>query len=59
MCHPIKSNAGPTLDVHPGYAKGDNKKEADETFYLELFNASSNSLFAKFQGVGAIWNDDN
>ncbi len=27
--------------------KGDSKKEADETFYLDLFAGSSNSLFTK------------
>ena len=38
--------------------KGDNKKEADETFYLDLFGNSSNSLFTKSRGVGTIRNDD-
>ena len=38
--------------------KGDSKKEADETFYLDLFGNSSNSLFTKSRGVGAILNDD-
>jgi hypothetical protein len=37
---------------------GDSKKEADETFYLDLFGNSSNSLFAKNRGVGTILNDD-
>src|SRR5262245_44299085 len=34
--------------------KGDNKKEADETFYLDLFGNSGNSLFDKFRGIGTI-----
>ena len=38
--------------------KGDNKKEANETFYLDLFGNSSNSLFTKNRGVGTILNDD-
>ena len=38
--------------------KGDGKKEADETFYLDLFGNSSNSLFTKSRGTGTILNDD-
>lgn len=38
--------------------KGDNKNETNETFYLDLFDSSSNSLFTKFRGIGTIWNDD-
>ena len=38
--------------------KGDSKKEADETFYLDLFGNSSNSLFTKNRGTGTILNDD-
>ena len=38
--------------------KGDNKKEANETFYLDLFVGSSNSLFTKNRGLGTILNDD-
>jgi hypothetical protein len=37
---------------------GDNKKEADETFYLELFGLSGNALFTKNRGLGTILNDD-
>ncbi len=37
---------------------GDSKKEADETFYLDLFGLSGNSLFTKSRGTGAILNDD-
>jgi hypothetical protein len=37
---------------------GDNKKEADETFYLDLFGNSGNSLFTKNRGLGTILNDD-
>ena len=38
--------------------KGDNKKEANEYFYLDLFDNSSNSLLAKNLGIGTILNDD-
>lgn len=38
--------------------KGDSKKEADETFYLDLFGNSGNSLITKNRGVGTILNDD-
>jgi probable HAF family extracellular repeat protein len=38
--------------------KGDSKKEADETFYLDLFGLSSNALFTKNRGLGTILNDD-
>src|SRR5262249_11505325 len=38
--------------------KGDNKKEADEYFYLDLFGNSSNSLFTRNRGEGTILNDD-
>jgi hypothetical protein len=38
--------------------KGDNKKEANEYFYLDLFANSSNSWFTKNRGLGTILNDD-
>jgi Calx-beta domain len=38
--------------------KGDSKKEANETFYLDLYGLSSNGLFTKSRGVGMILNDD-
>ena len=38
--------------------KGDKQRESNETFYLELFNNSSNSLISKPRGVGTILNDD-
>jgi probable HAF family extracellular repeat protein len=42
-----------TIDV-----KGDSKKEANETFYLDLFGLSDNSLNTKSRGLGTILNDD-
>ncbi len=38
--------------------KGDRKREANETFYLDLFGNSNNSLFTKNRGLGTILNDD-
>jgi len=38
--------------------KGDSKREATETFYLDLFGNSGNSLFTKNRGLGTILNDD-
>jgi hypothetical protein len=38
-----------TIEVN-GYSK----KEANETFYLDLFGNSSNSLFTKNRGLGTI-----
>jgi hypothetical protein len=38
--------------------KGDTKKEADETFYLDLFASSGNTLVTKSRGIGTILNDD-
>jgi hypothetical protein len=37
---------------------GDNRKEAAEYFYLDLYGNSSNSLFTKNRGTGTILNDD-
>jgi len=38
--------------------KGDSKKEANESFYLDLFGNSGNSLLIDGRGVGTILNDD-
>ena len=38
--------------------KGDDKKEANEMFYLDQFGLSSNALFTKNRGLGTILNDD-
>src|SRR5262249_8618772 len=55
-----------TLTLAPGETtktitievKGDSKKEADETFYLDLFGNGGSSLFTKNRGIGTILNDD-
>jgi Calx-beta domain/FG-GAP-like repeat/FG-GAP repeat len=38
--------------------KGDNRQEANETFYLDLFGNPDASLFTKNRGLGTILNDD-
>ena len=38
--------------------KGDSKKEANESFYLDLFASSSDALFTKNRGIATILNDD-
>jgi hypothetical protein len=38
--------------------KGDSKREANETFHLDLLDLSSNSLFTKNRGIGTILNED-
>jgi ELWxxDGT repeat protein len=59
------ANTG-TLTFNPGETtktititiKGDTKREANETLYLDLFGLSSNALFSKTRGIGTILNDD-
>jgi len=51
-------NPGETTKTITIVVNGDSKKEADETFYLDLFGNSSNSLFTKSRGLGTILNDD-
>ena len=46
------------LNLWSRWIKGDSKKESDETFYLDLFGNSGNSLFARNRGIGTILNDD-
>jgi hypothetical protein len=38
--------------------KGDSKQEANESFYLDLSDLSSNALFTRKRGTGTILNDD-
>ncbi len=49
---------GETRKTITNEVKGDSKKEADETFYLDLFDLSSNALFTKNRGLGTILNND-
>ncbi|MGE5192703.1 MAG: FG-GAP-like repeat-containing protein [Deltaproteobacteria bacterium] len=54
----ITFNPGETSKTITIIVNGDRKKESNETFYLDLFGNSSNSLFTKSRGVGTILNDD-
>ena len=55
-----------TLTFAPGETKktitievrGDSKREANETFNLDLFGNSGNSLFSRKRGRGTILNED-
>jgi probable HAF family extracellular repeat protein len=38
--------------------KGDRKNEANETFFVDLFDLSSNAQFNRSRGIGTILNDD-
>ena len=51
-------NPGETTKTITIEVKADNRKEPNETFYLDLINNSSNSLLTKFRGIGTILNDD-
>jgi hypothetical protein len=64
--HSICTSTAGTLHFAPGEAsktvtievKGDNKREANVVFYLDLFGNSGSALFAKNRGIGTILNDD-
>ena len=45
-------------DHHDRRCRGDNKREADEMFFVDLSGNSANSLFTKNRGIGTILNDD-
>jgi hypothetical protein len=49
---------GQTTQTITIQVKGDKKREANETFYLDLFGLSSNALFTRNRGIGTILNDD-
>jgi hypothetical protein len=49
---------GQTTQTITIQVKGDNKRESNETFYLDLFGLSSNAQFTKNRGIGTILNDD-
>ena len=51
-------NPGETSKTITIEVKGDDNKEANETFYLDLLGNSNNSLFTKNRGIGTILNDD-
>ncbi len=51
-------NPGETTKTITVEVKGDSKREANETFYVDLFALSSNALFVKNRGLGTILNED-
>ena len=52
-------NPGETTKTITIEVKGDSKKEANETFYLDLSGLSPDaSEFTKNRGAGRVWNDD-
>ena len=51
--HSRSRSSASTIEV-----KGDGKKEANETFYLDLFGNSNYSLFTRGRGFGTILNAD-
>jgi hypothetical protein len=38
--------------------RGDSRREANETFSVDVYGLSSNGLFTKDRGIGTILNDD-
>jgi hypothetical protein len=49
---------GKTTKTITTEVNSDNKKEANETFYLDLFGNTDASVFTKNRGIGTILNDD-
>ena len=54
----LTCNPGETTKTIRIEVRSAGKKEANETFYLDLFGNGSNSLFTKNRGIGTILNDD-
>jgi hypothetical protein len=55
---PLTFAPGETTKTITVEVNGDSKREADETFSLDLFGNSGNALFTKKRGVGTVLNDD-
>jgi large repetitive protein len=49
---------GETIKTITVVVKGDKQKEPNETFFVNLFGASSNALIGVGQGIGTILDDD-
>jgi hypothetical protein len=54
----ITFNPGETSKTITIEVRGDNRQEANEAFYVDLLDASSNALFARSRGMATILNDD-
>ena len=55
---PLTFAPGETTKTITIEVKCDNKREADEYFYVDLFDNGGNSLVTRSRGVGTILNDD-
>jgi hypothetical protein len=51
--------AGETTKTITVTILGDKRRESNETFFVDLFGASSNALIGTARGTGTIFNDDN
>ncbi len=51
-------NPGETTKTITIVVKADNREEDDETFFVDLYFASLNTLLTKSSGIGTILNDD-
>ncbi|HVK07868.1 MAG TPA: Calx-beta domain-containing protein, partial [Gemmataceae bacterium] len=54
----ITFNPGETAKTITIEVVGDNRREGDETFYVDLFSNTSNSVLLDGTGLGTILNDD-
>jgi RNA polymerase sigma factor (TIGR02999 family) len=54
----ITFNPGETSKTVTVEVLGDNNRENNETFYVDLLGNSANSVFARSRGIGTILNDD-
>jgi hypothetical protein len=54
----VTFNPGETSKTITVEVYGDRNREANETFFVDLFGNSNNSLLTKARGVGTILNDD-
>jgi hypothetical protein len=57
---PSKPRAGPACAPQTigTVVNGDSKREADETFFIDLFGSGLNPLLTRGRGGGTILNDD-
>ena len=55
---PLTFAPGETTKTITIEVEGGSKREANETFYLDLYGISINGLFTKDRGIGTILNDD-
>ena len=49
---------GETMKTITVTVNGDKQRESNETFFVDLFGASSNGFIALSRAIGTIFNDD-